>query len=228
MTGSFDLPPDTAVLVCTTVFNGGTILHVSRDEEGDWQFLCDEDHSVEGACPPKVVGLGEVVKWDPAVLDLSDLRPGGSASRSGADEPWSRQDGSEAVIREHVREHGWHACMIEEDDQGAGFLYSIGVFETWKQPEIILFGLPPPLAHALVTAAVDRIRDGGTLPLGSPVAGILETGSVVFQEVHPSQYREYFGYALWYYDGPKFPALQCVLPDQAGSASMQPDLSRPA
>lgn len=30
----------------------------------------------------------------------------------------------------------------------------------------------------------------------------------------PGFYQDYFGYALWFYEGPNFPMLQCVWPDQ--------------
>lgn len=234
----FDMPPNMGVLVCTRVLEGGPILRVSRDDEGDWQFLCDADHSMEGVCPPKFVSISEVVKRHPDIVELSDLCITGSASRADAGEPWTRYDEAETAIHKNVRKYGWHATMIEEDDEGPGFLYSIGVFKSWRKPELILFGSPMEMAHTLITTAVDRMKDGESFPLDAPVDRILKEYPVMFKAVHASQFHEYFGYGLWYYDGPKFPALQCFLPDKTGKfpwdpgcakaiLSMQPDLSRP-
>lgn len=37
--------------------------------------------------------------------------------------------------------------------------------------------------------------------------------NVCFRTVEQQHYREYLGYARWYYNGDDFPALQCVWPD---------------
>ncbi len=238
MTRAFDQPLNLGVMICTRVFEGGSLLRVSRDDEGDWQFLCDADHSLEGACPPKLVCLSEVVQRNPGIVELSDLCIAWSASRRAPGAPWTRHDDTETTIHDNVREYGWHACLIEEDVAGPGFIYSIGIFKTFKKPEIIVFGIPTKVGHTLITTAADRFKEGGTLPLGVPVDEFLTGYPVVFKEVHSSQYREYFGYGLWYYDGPKFPALQLFWPDKEGKfpwdagfaqkfRTMQPDLSQP-
>ncbi len=44
---------------------------------------------------------------------------------------------------------------------------------------------------------------------------MLDGYSCMFRRVDPSAYRDYFGYARWYYEGDEFPMLQCVWPDGA-------------
>jgi len=54
------------------------------------------------------------------------------------------------------------------------------------------------------------------VPLNTPVDKYLRGYPVVFKEVKKSHHKEYFGYGLWYYSGPKFPAIQCCWPDKKG------------
>jgi hypothetical protein len=238
MTKNFDLPPNTGVLVCSRVFQGGPILRVSHDDNGQWQFLCDADHSVEGACPPKLCSLAEVLRLDPGLVELSDLCISWSASRSDPAGEWIRHDDMEVSIRKNVREFGWHACMVQAAQGRPNFVYSIGLFRTYRKPEIILFGLPPKVAHTMIWTAADLYKEGSDVRVREPMGDFLEGYPVLFREVHASTYREYFGYGLWFYDGPAFPALQCFWPDKKGRfpweekteaefRALQPDLSQP-
>ena len=85
----FDQPRDCAVITLRSiVFDGGPILHVTHDEEDDgWQFLGAEDADADEAA---VVGLGEIVKLDPSVVEVADLPPGWHAWRPNRSAPWRR------------------------------------------------------------------------------------------------------------------------------------------
>ena len=54
---------------------------------------------------------------------------------------------------------GWFVNEIAEDGEGPGFAYSFGLYERYRHPEIIIFGLPPDVMHQL-------INDIGILPHG--------------------------------------------------------------
>jgi len=148
----FGLPSNLGVIICQKVFDGEPILRVSRDDEGEWQFLCDGDHG-SGNCAPKLVCLAEIVKRDPSLAELADLCSNWSASRDAKDSPWTRTDESEGIIRDHIERFGWHVTLIPEDDEGPGFAYSIGLYQSFKQPEVIMFGCPPELMHTLINQA---------------------------------------------------------------------------
>ena len=55
-----------------------------------------------------------------------------------------------------------------------------------------------------------------TVQAGSPAAtgDILEGYDCAFRAVAKKQYKEYLGFARWYYKGNDFPVLQCVWPDK--------------
>jgi hypothetical protein len=207
--------PDTAVLLCRKVFDGGPILRVSRDGEGDWQFLCGGVHG-DGGCEPKLVCLAEVVRLDPGLSSLGDLCPNWSASRASAADPWVREDEYERLIRDNVREFGWHVALIPGDEEGPGFAYTIGLHQAFGKPEVIVFGIPQEVMHAIVNHAGEEFKAGRSIPLDRPLDGYLEGYPVVFKRVKKAHYKEYFGYGLWFYSGPKFTAIQCCWPDKKG------------
>src|SRR5208283_4653312 len=68
-----------------------SLVLVTHDaEDGGWQFL-DGEHVFEedGA----IVLLGEMVQFDPSLLELADLPVGWCAWREAPDRPWHRAQG---------------------------------------------------------------------------------------------------------------------------------------
>lgn len=76
------------VTLRSIVFGGQPILLVFHDEEDDgWQFLDGQVFEMSNAA---VVALDEIVKRDPSVLEIADLRPGWKAWRDSPSSPWQR------------------------------------------------------------------------------------------------------------------------------------------
>jgi len=223
MADDFGLPPNTAVFTCKRVLEGAPILRVTHDGDGDWQFLCGGDHSDVALCPGGLVSLSEVLKMDPTLAELSDLCGNWTATRNTGGGEWARHDGYEEIVRDHIREFGWHVTLIESDGKEPGFAYSIGLFHSYQQPEIIIFGVPVSLMHSIVNSCGDTFKAGRSIKTGVPLNGYIRDFPVVFKEVRKERYREYFGYGLWYYSGPMFPALQCIWPDKKGHFPWDPE-----
>lgn len=75
--------------VCSHVFDQTRpILLVSRPD-GDWCFLCGENHP-DDASAYKVVGIGHVLDQDPSLRPLDDLPPNWDAERKKVGEEWKR------------------------------------------------------------------------------------------------------------------------------------------
>jgi hypothetical protein len=73
--------------VCIHVFeNVRPVLLVSR-MDGDWCFLCGQDHP-EDASYYRVVGIGHVLSHYPDLNEVMNLRPNEEAERSHVGEPW--------------------------------------------------------------------------------------------------------------------------------------------
>lgn len=76
--------------VCIHVFeNARPILLVSRPD-GDWCFLCGDDHE-NSAKSYRVVGMGHVLNKDPTLESLLDLQPDWEAERENVKSGWGRK-----------------------------------------------------------------------------------------------------------------------------------------
>jgi RNAse (barnase) inhibitor barstar len=86
----FDQPPNCATLTTRHVLqNNSPITRVVHDEsDNGWQFL-----SADGANPEDamLVCLSEIVAHDNTVVEVADLPPGWTATRSCVGSPWSCQ-----------------------------------------------------------------------------------------------------------------------------------------
>jgi hypothetical protein len=112
-----------------------------------------------------------------------------------------------------VKKYGWHVIAVREDKEGPGFAYSIGLFHTFEHPEVIVFGLDLRLMHQMINGIGEQIKSGERFEHLDEADDILEGYNVLFRRVEKKHYREYFGYARWFYQGNRFPVLQCVWPD---------------
>ena len=61
-------------------------------------------------------------------------------------------------IAEVVREYGWYAASVS--DHVPPFLYSIGLMKSCQHPELIVFGLDPQNAYALLSGLISAARAG--------------------------------------------------------------------
>lgn len=207
--------PHTATFVCTHVLEGGDpILFVVHDDEGDWQFLCGrDDHTDEDA---HVVGLVHMVERDPSLNDLADMCENHHATRAVVGEPWQQHDRTEGRIRDSVARIGWHVIAVRgRSGEDPEFAYTIGLFERFKHPELLMYGLPAETLHSVLNAIGRRIADGERFEDGQRIADVLEEDlDLAVRAVRGrTTYREHFGYALWFYGGDWFPAVQIVWPD---------------
>ena len=123
-------------------------------------------------------------------------------------------------IAEVVREHGWYAANV--NDHEPPFLYTIGLMETCRHPEFIVFGLDADNSHALFSCLIRNICAGQsyaepevyTVTLGG------ENHRVGFRRVHLTQHPLYLGFAMGFLTNRgrigELQAVQAFWPDSAG------------
>jgi hypothetical protein len=212
----FSQPENLGVFVCDNVrLRGMSILYVSHDEEGDWQFLCGGTHEEGSHDGCALVCLREIVERDQSLNELAALCSMNEAERERHGEPWRVHDRMEDAVRGNVAEHACHVMKVPADDEGPGFAYSIGLTKTYGQPEVICFGLSAEVMHWMINELRDRMANGETFADGQRVTGLIEGYDCELRKVRVSRYREFLGYALWFYAGDEFEALQIVWPDKA-------------
>ena len=110
-------------------------------------------------------------------------------------------DDYEQRIIDDVAKYGWY-CVGVFDDEGVepNFAYSVGLWETLKVPELIVFGLPIELMHSMLWIAFRQIKSGKVkVTDGVRWCGLIEGFDCVSRPVHRSQIRrEVFNSAMWY------------------------------
>jgi len=82
----FDDNKNLAVFSTTNVMKKKKlIVHVSHDEEGDWQFFAKEAPLSKNAM---LIGLSQVLELDDTLLELENLPVGFRADRNTKEDPW--------------------------------------------------------------------------------------------------------------------------------------------
>ena len=141
-------------------------------------------------------------------------------------------------VRRDIALHGWHVVKVREDEVGPAHAFSIGLHESLGHPEVVATGPDLDVLHRLVNAVGEDVRAGRRFEADRAYPGIVHGLDCRFRAVHPANYRDFLGYAGWYYGGARFPALQCLWPDPEGRwpwdpgfpatlARQQPDLGQP-
>lgn len=97
-----------------------------------------------------------------------------------------------------IEKHGFFGQGVLADKESPAFRYSVGFWESVKAPEVIIFGLDLNLMHDMLWEMFRKLRGGRRLEDGARWSDLIDGYDCVSRPVHPSQMREYFGYALWY------------------------------
>jgi hypothetical protein len=122
------------------------------------------------------------------------------------------------VLRE-IHTDGWQITGVldREPDSDSGFAYSIGFFHSMGHPEVILFGLPLDTCMSAVNVVGIDVQNGMHFEPDRAYEGILrQPHRVCFKEIDRKHYRDYVGYALWFYEADPFPLYQCFWSDELG------------
>ena len=138
------------------------------------------------------------------------------------------KDEAERKALKNIKDYGLHVLHVFEDDDHPRFSYSVGLFETYLHPEIIIIGLKFELAHTLINNMAYEIKNGKNFTVGEFHEGVLDNYLCYFGEVPKSEYSEYVGWALWFYEGDNFRLTQCVYPTVSGKFAWEKDFPEDA
>jgi len=115
-----------------------------------------------------------------------------------------------------ISEHGWQCTSVAGEESSPSFSYTIGLFQSFGHPELVIFGLNPKTAHGVLSIAARAAAAGKPLDLQQPTDALLEDYPCVFVKVPESEYDSYILSACWYYEGCSFPLYQVVWPSMEG------------
>jgi len=122
---------------------------------------------------------------------------------------------SERTILAAIGEAGVHVEHVASED-GPEYSFTVGLWETFGQAEVIVFGLEAEVAQDLLDEIADQADEGKTFLADSNHDGLLQHYPARFLAVPKGFYREFLGVAVWAYEGSEFPAVQLVWPDKQG------------
>ncbi len=71
-------------------------------------------------------------------------------------------DPSEQKVITHVEGHGWSVTNIEERSDSVGWSFTVGLFENYKHPEVIIFGMGQDSRHRILNWIGDNVTSGVT------------------------------------------------------------------
>jgi len=150
-------------------------------------------------------------------------------------------DPSDQKFLSQIETYGWNVTNVfrREGEIGPDWSYSTGLFHSFQHPEIVIFGLELDNMQKIVNTIGSAIKGGARFESGNEYQDILARCGCQFRTVDASRYKDYLGWAIWFYNGEQFPVLQCFWPDRQGHypwapacspgvASLQPLLFKPS
>ncbi len=124
------------------------------------------------------------------------------------------EDESDRKLLADIARVGWHLIGIPGDEDGPSYVFSVGLYHTFDQPEILILGLDFQIGSHLINDIGDLMKSGTRVANRDVVDGIADGFPLGFRTVTHEYYRPYIGYALWFYESFDFPVLQCLWPDR--------------
>ena len=113
-----------------------------------------------------------------------------------------------------IEKFGWTVMLVEATDYLPSFAYTVGLWENYKHPEIISFGLTTKTLHLILNDAGEIAKSGQTIIVGKAYDDFFENSGTQFINVDSKNIADYFGGAINFYDTKDFPAIQLVWTDR--------------
>ena len=76
------------------------------------------------------------------------------------------KDEAERKALANIKKHGLHIMHVFGDEKNSPFSYSVGLFENYLHPEIIIIGLKYELAQVLLNNMAFEIKNGKNFTVG--------------------------------------------------------------
>jgi hypothetical protein len=128
--------------------------------------------------------------------------------------------------RQDVETYGWHVVLIQSDEE-PGFLFTIGLWHSFRHPEILLFAPsedPTGMTGRLQPVA-ERVSEGEVFAPDSVHEEIFGRFAGAFRIVERQWYPWFLGTAMAFYGGIDFPVLQLFWPDRDSAFPWEPGFS---
>ncbi|WP_043844200.1 DUF4262 domain-containing protein [Amycolatopsis taiwanensis] len=127
-------------------------------------------------------------------------------------------DDVDAKLISNIDQTGWGVLAIPEDDTSPGWAFTVGLWHSYRVPEIALFGLDPAIAMRCLNTVGAQVAAGRTLSAGDELDEVLGNDYLVtVRSIDEGWYATFFGAAMGFYRvTPAVPFLQLLWPDRDG------------
>ena len=139
------------------------------------------------------------------------------------DAPDSVLDEEELRFVQRIRQHGWFRTQIFADSNYPEFSFTTGFWIGHGFPEIIVFSMPPNIAHDVLWHIYRMISTGSPPPIGELTSTIYANSDALLLPVDRKHYQDRLGWNRWFYGGDEFPCLQLLWPSKEGVFPRHPD-----
>jgi Domain of unknown function (DUF4262) len=126
------------------------------------------------------------------------------------------------IITGQIDRIGWAVQGVPGDEQWPSWAYSIGLWHTFRVPELALFGLSLPNMAAIINALGRRIADGGTIAADDRIEGVCPC-TFAIRPVHDSwRATSLFAVSDSIYGYLRPTYQQIIWPDRRGGLPWEP------
>lgn len=131
-------------------------------------------------------------------------------------------DADDRQFIDKVEKFGWMVMNIKDEPGKSGWSYTVGLYEHYRQPEIIIFGMKAESRHRILNWIGENVRDAKPFTPDVEHDWVLDKYNCWSKPVQKNWYEDLLGYARWFYDGNDFSCVQAIWPDKDGFYPWQP------
>jgi hypothetical protein len=129
-------------------------------------------------------------------------------------------DAGDLRIIKDVIECGCHIVAVEKELGHPEFVYSIGLYLNYLQPEVTIVEMSHQAAGRAINRIAARLKKGEVFTCGVPFEGLHESVPLMFRELSMEEHTDELGFAIWFYCSRsgrlRFPIYQALWPDRSG------------
>lgn len=127
----------------------------------------------------------------------------------------------------HITQYGWSVVLVQPDEDGPGWAYTVGLWHSHGAPELAMFGGDVYETEEILNMLGRETAEGSGPADGERREGVVRGQQAAFRDVDPHWFDGLFGGAVAFYRSPPLPILQVVWPNGDGLFPWQPGTDLP-
>jgi len=113
-------------------------------------------------------------------------------------------------VIDDIAARGWHCAHVPRRGSAAAYAYTVGLYQAFRCPELVIFGQEPQVAERAMLRAVRALQDGRPFDLSLPTDALIDGLQCRFVELRIGRNDRRMDTCRWYYGGVDFPACEIV------------------